>query len=55
MLVELSRARRKIWIDPDDVMWTEAAGSGATVHFLDGWNLTVDQSPNDVEILCRKG
>jgi hypothetical protein len=52
--VELSRARRKVWIHRDQILWCEPAGSGAKLHFLDGQDLTVDQSPDEVDILFRK-
>jgi hypothetical protein len=34
--MELTRAREKVWIDPDQILWCEAAGSEAKLHF-DRW------------------
>jgi hypothetical protein len=52
-LAKLSRGRRAVWIDPDQVMWSEAVREGATLRFIDGQDLTVDQSPDEIDSLCR--
>jgi hypothetical protein len=51
-LVELGRAHKEVWINPDQIVWCEPAGSGTKIHFADGQDLTVDQSPDDIDILC---
>jgi hypothetical protein len=50
--VELGRAHKEVWINPDQIVWCEPAGSGTKIHFADGQDLTVDQSPDDIDILC---
>ena len=40
----VSRAHKAVWIDPDQILWCEPAGSGTKIHFTDGQDLTVDQS-----------
>ena len=51
MLAKLSRGRRAVWIDPDQVMWTDAVREGSRLRFIDGQDLTVDQSPDEVDNL----
>jgi hypothetical protein len=53
-LVELSRRHHAVWIDPDQVLWSEAVRGGAKIHFIDGQDLTVDNGPGDVDILLRR-
>jgi hypothetical protein len=55
MLAKFSRGRREVWTDPDRVMWSEAVREGARLRFIDGQDLTVDQSPDEVDHLFGKG
>jgi hypothetical protein len=50
-LVKLKRGRHAVWIDPGQVLWSEAVRRGAKIHFIDGQDLTVDNGPGDVDIL----
>jgi hypothetical protein len=52
LLVELSRAHKEVWISPDQIVWCEPTGSGTKIHFTDGQDFAVDQSPDDIDILC---
>jgi hypothetical protein len=51
-LVELTRTHKEVWINPDQIVWCEPAGPETMIHFTDGQDLTVDQSPDDINILC---
>ena len=53
-LVKLKRGRHAVWIDPDQVLWCEAGREGTRLHFIDSWDLTVDERPGDVNRLLRR-
>jgi hypothetical protein len=48
-MLELTRTREKVFIDPDQILWCEAAGSGAKIHLTDDQDLTVEQNPDEID------
>jgi DNA-binding LytR/AlgR family response regulator len=49
----VNRAHKAVWIDFDQILWCESAGSGTKIHFTDGQDLTVEQNPDEIGVIFR--